>query len=141
LKCRRMCCAARPRFELLFILSGNCILRLIRFYDSMNISLAQFALRWILMFDAVGSAIPGAKDAAQAAQNAAASDLAPLSAGTMAGIRTLYDARIRDRVHQRWQQSGEGRASLLRVGPRLRRQWSVRPEFKTKESSMRGIHQ
>lgn len=65
-------------------------------------TLAQFALRWILMFDAVSCAIPGAKNAAQATQNAAASDLAPLSADTMARIRTLYDARIRDRVHQRW---------------------------------------
>jgi len=36
-----------PRFELLFILSGNCILRLIRILDPMNISLAQFALRRI----------------------------------------------------------------------------------------------
>jgi aryl-alcohol dehydrogenase-like predicted oxidoreductase len=65
-------------------------------------TLAQFALRWILMFDAVSCAIPGAKNAGQATQNALSSDLAPLPEGTMAGIRALYDARIRDRVHQRW---------------------------------------
>jgi len=103
---RRTCYAVRPRFELLFILSGNCILRLIRILDPMNISLAQFALRRILKFDAVSCAIPGVKNAAQATQNAAASDLAPLSADTMARIRTLYDARIRDRVHPRRQQNG-----------------------------------
>ena len=65
-------------------------------------TLAQFALRWILMFDAVSCAIPGAKNAAQATQNALSSGLAPLPEGTMARIRALYDARIRDRVHQRW---------------------------------------
>ena len=86
--------------------SGNCILRLIRILDPMNISLAQSALRRILMFDAVSCAIPGAKNTGQATQTAAASDLAPLSADTMARIRTPYDERIRDRVHQRRQQSG-----------------------------------
>ena len=38
-------------------------------------TLAQFALRWILMFDAVTCAIPGARTAAQARENAAAADL------------------------------------------------------------------
>jgi aryl-alcohol dehydrogenase-like predicted oxidoreductase len=65
-------------------------------------TLAQFALRWILMFDAVSCAIPGAKNAGQAAQNAMASELAPLSADTMERIRSLYEARIRDKVHQLW---------------------------------------
>ena len=65
-------------------------------------TLAQFALRWILMFDAVSCAIPGAKNGSQAAQNALASDLAPLPEDSMARIRALYDARIRDKVHQRW---------------------------------------
>ena len=43
-------------------------------------TMAQFALRWILMFDAVTVAIPGAKNAAQAQANARAADLPPLSA-------------------------------------------------------------
>ena len=127
LRSRRTCYAVRPRFELLFMPSGNCILRLIRILDPMNIPRAQFALRRILKFDAVSCAIPGAKNTGQATQTAAASGLAPLSADTMARIRTLYDARIRDRVHLRRQQSGWGRANHLRVGPRFRRQWSVRP--------------
>ena len=38
-------------------------------------TMAQFALRWILMFDAVTVAIPGAKTAAQAQANARAADL------------------------------------------------------------------
>ena len=42
--------------------------------------MAQFALRWILMFDAVTCAIPGAKTPEQARENAAAADLPPLRA-------------------------------------------------------------
>ena len=65
-------------------------------------SLAQFALRWILMNDAVTVVIPGARNAEQAWANAAASDLAPLSAETMAAAREIYDRLIAPRVHQRW---------------------------------------
>ena len=65
-------------------------------------SMAQFALRWILMNDAVTVAIPGARNAEQARANAAASDLAPLSAETMAAAREIYDRLIAPRVHQRW---------------------------------------
>ena len=64
--------------------------------------MAQTALRWILMFDAVSCAIPGAKNPAQAADNAAASDLPPLSEETMVAVRDIYDRLIRPHVHQRW---------------------------------------
>ncbi|MGA3019943.1 MAG: aldo/keto reductase [Bryobacteraceae bacterium] len=67
-----------------------------------GVTMAQFALRWILMFDAVTCAIPGAKRASQAADNCAASDLPPLSAAAMAAIETLYNTSIRPLVHQRW---------------------------------------
>jgi aryl-alcohol dehydrogenase-like predicted oxidoreductase len=65
-------------------------------------TMAQFALRWILMFDAVTCAIPGAKNPAQAAGNAAASDLPPISEATMTQIRDIYEKRIRPLVHQLW---------------------------------------
>jgi aryl-alcohol dehydrogenase-like predicted oxidoreductase len=65
-------------------------------------TMAQFALRWILMFDAVSCAIPGAKNREQALQNVEAADLSPLGDAMMAKIRTIYDKRIRDLVHQRW---------------------------------------
>ncbi len=65
-------------------------------------TLAQLALRWILMFDGISAAIPGAKTPEQARANAAAADLAPLPAATMARIREVYDERIRPLVHQRW---------------------------------------
>ena len=65
-------------------------------------TLSRFALRWILMFDAVTCAIPGAKRPAQAEENILASDLPPLSQATMTKVRAIYDRYIRDDVHQRW---------------------------------------
>ena len=65
-------------------------------------TLAQFALRWILMFDAVSCAIPGARTPEQARANAAAADLPPIEATTMAAVREIYDARIRPHVHRYW---------------------------------------
>ena len=65
-------------------------------------AVAQLALRWILMFDAVTCAIPGAKRPAQVEDNCRASDLPPLSDEQMARVRELYDSKIRTLVHQRW---------------------------------------
>jgi aryl-alcohol dehydrogenase-like predicted oxidoreductase len=65
-------------------------------------TMAQMALRWILMFDAVSCTIPGAKRPEQAADNVAASDLPPLSEETMAAVRDVYDRLIRTHVHYRW---------------------------------------
>jgi aryl-alcohol dehydrogenase-like predicted oxidoreductase len=65
-------------------------------------SLAQFALRWILMFDAVSSAIPGARSPEQVEDNLAAADLPPLGDETMARVRGIYDRRIRPQVHHLW---------------------------------------
>ena len=65
-------------------------------------SLVQFALRWILMFDAVTCAIPGAKRPSQVDENLGAEALAPLSAETMAAVKDIYDRKIRSFVHPRW---------------------------------------
>jgi aryl-alcohol dehydrogenase-like predicted oxidoreductase len=65
-------------------------------------TLAQLALRWILMHEGVTTAIPGAKTPEQARANAAAADLPPLDEATMARVRELYDERIRPLVHARW---------------------------------------
>jgi len=67
-----------------------------------GVSMAQFALRWILMFDAVTCAIPGGKRPSQVKDNCAAPDVPPLSGHAMAAVRAIYDARIRPLVHQRW---------------------------------------
>jgi len=65
-------------------------------------SMAQFALRWILMFDAVTCAIPGGKRPEQVADNCRASDLPPLTPQAMAAVKEIYDKRVRPQVHQRW---------------------------------------
>jgi aryl-alcohol dehydrogenase-like predicted oxidoreductase len=67
-----------------------------------GMSLTQFSLRWILMFDAVTCAIPGAKRPEQVAENVAAADLAELPEETMRAIKALYDEKIRALVHQYW---------------------------------------
>lgn len=67
-----------------------------------GVSMAQFALRWILMFDAVTCAIPGAKRPSQVDENFSAADLPPISDETMAKVRSIYDQRIREIVHQYW---------------------------------------
>jgi aryl-alcohol dehydrogenase-like predicted oxidoreductase len=65
-------------------------------------SLTQLALRWILMFDGVTCAIPGARTAEQARENARAATLPPLDAKTMDAVRRVYDEHIRQHVHGRW---------------------------------------
>ncbi|MEZ2129260.1 MULTISPECIES: aldo/keto reductase [unclassified Sinorhizobium] len=65
-------------------------------------TMAAFALRWILMSDAVTVVIPGARNAEQARANAAAADLAPLSNDIMAATREIYARLIAPHVHQRW---------------------------------------
>ena len=65
-------------------------------------SMSQFALRWILDFDAVTCAIPGGKRPEQIVDNCRASDLPPLSPEAMAAVRRIYDPKIRSLVNDRW---------------------------------------
>ncbi|HLX55744.1 MAG TPA: aldo/keto reductase [Ktedonobacteraceae bacterium] len=65
-------------------------------------SMAQFALRWILMFPEVTAAIPGAKTPQQAEDNVQAAALPPLNDETMRQAREVYDTYIRAQVHHRW---------------------------------------
>ena len=65
-------------------------------------TLAQFALRWILMHPAVSCAIPGGKNPAQVEDNVAAAEMAPLSDEVMDHVREIYDSHVREEVHHRW---------------------------------------
>jgi len=67
-----------------------------------GLSMSQFVLRWILMFDAVTCAIPGGKTPAQVSDNCRASDLPALTSRQMASVKRIYDERIRPLVHHRW---------------------------------------
>jgi len=65
-------------------------------------TMAQFALRWILMFPEVTSAIAGAKNTQQVEDNVRAASLPALSSETMQRVREVYDRYIRSQVHHRW---------------------------------------
>ncbi len=65
-------------------------------------TLAQLALRFILMFDAVSCAIPGAKTPEQARANTAAADLPPLPPESMKAVQQIYDDTVRPLVHSSW---------------------------------------
>ena len=65
-------------------------------------TLAQLALRWILMHPAVSCAIPGAKRQEQLEDNLAAAGMPTLSVETMRGIREIYDRSVRPEVHHLW---------------------------------------
>ncbi len=67
-----------------------------------GVTMPQFALRWILMFDAVTCAIPGGKRPEQVAENCKTSDLPGLSLETMQKVKRIYDARVKPLVHGRW---------------------------------------
>ncbi|MCC7208603.1 MAG: aldo/keto reductase [Anaerolineae bacterium] len=67
-----------------------------------GMTMSQFALRWILMFDAVTCAIPGAKNIQQEEDNARAAALPPLSDAVMQGVQRVYDEYIRAEVHHLW---------------------------------------
>lgn len=67
-----------------------------------DVSMVQFALRWILMAEAVSVVIPGAKTAEQSIANASASDVDALTAETLEALRALYDSRIAPHVHHYW---------------------------------------
>lgn len=67
-----------------------------------DLSLAQVALRWVLMFDAVSTVIPGASRPEQVASNIAAGDLRPLTKAEMEAVEAVYDEMIRPLVHHLW---------------------------------------
>jgi aryl-alcohol dehydrogenase-like predicted oxidoreductase len=65
-------------------------------------TLAQWALRWILMEEGVTCAIPGVRRASQVEDNLAAAELDEVGPDAMRKARQLYDERIRARVHHHW---------------------------------------
>ena len=65
-------------------------------------TMAQFALKWILMFPEVSCIIPGGKTEEQVRQNAAASDFPELTPDIMAKVGQVYAADIKNSVHHLW---------------------------------------
>ncbi|MFC3990181.1 aldo/keto reductase [Actinoplanes siamensis] len=67
-----------------------------------GVTMAQFALRWIIDQPAVTVVIPGARNPEQARANAHAADLSPLTPETQEKITAVYDELIRPQVHDKW---------------------------------------
>jgi aryl-alcohol dehydrogenase-like predicted oxidoreductase len=65
-------------------------------------TMAQWALRWILMHPEVSVTIPGAKNPDQATSNTGAADLPPLSEADMERVEQVYADLIAPHVHHRW---------------------------------------
>lgn len=71
-------------------------------YCPTGMTLSQFALKWILMFEEVTCAIPGAKRVSQVEENVTAFNYPPLSKEVMTNVRNIYDRFIRQYVHNYW---------------------------------------
>jgi aryl-alcohol dehydrogenase-like predicted oxidoreductase len=63
---------------------------------------AQVAVRWATQQPGVTTVIPGARNTAQARQNAAAAGLPPLSEHALGEMEDLYDKYFRAEIHSRW---------------------------------------
>ncbi|MFC3386023.1 aldo/keto reductase [Couchioplanes azureus] len=82
--------------------TGLEAVRRLRPYVPEGMTMAQFALRWIVDHPAVTVVIPGARNAGQARGNAAVGDLPALPAEAHAAVEAVYDELIRGQVHDRW---------------------------------------
>jgi aryl-alcohol dehydrogenase-like predicted oxidoreductase len=67
-----------------------------------GVTLAQFALRWVIDQPGVSTVIPGARNPEQVRANAAAAALPPLREEQLAGVADVYDRMLRPYVHDRW---------------------------------------
>lgn len=67
-----------------------------------GMTMPEFALRWILMFDAVTCAIPGAKRPSQVVENVKAADLPGIDEATMSKVEALYNEQVKPHVQHYW---------------------------------------
>jgi aryl-alcohol dehydrogenase-like predicted oxidoreductase len=67
-----------------------------------GVTLAQFALRWVIDQRGVSTVIPGARNVEQVRQNVDAAALAPLRPEQLEGVAEVYERLIREHVHGRW---------------------------------------
>ncbi len=67
-----------------------------------GMTLAQFALRWVIDQPGVSTVIPGARNPEQVRANAAVAALPPLSEAQRRGVSDVYERLVRPHVHDRW---------------------------------------
>src|SRR5919199_526894 len=81
---------------------GVAAVRELRKFVPEGMTMAQFALRWIIDQPGVTAVIPGAKSSTQARNNAVAAAVPALTREQIDGVREVYDRLIRPHVHRRW---------------------------------------
>ena len=81
---------------------GLAAVRALREFVPGGVSLAGFALRWIIDQPGVTTVIPGARNREQVESNASAAGLAPVTADELVGVRSVYDHYVRELAHDRW---------------------------------------
>ena len=64
--------------------------------------LIPYALRWILMHDAVSAVIPGASKQEQVLSNVRAARMPSLTQEQMDGVSAIYDRYMKESVHENW---------------------------------------
>lgn len=74
----------------------------IRAHLPAGVSMAAFAMRWILQREEVSCVIPGARNERQVTENARASHLPPLTREQMQALAEIYQKKIAPLVHHRW---------------------------------------
>ena len=67
-----------------------------------ELTIAQFALRWVLDQEVVTVAIPGARDSSQVISNAAAANASELTRSQHEAVLEVYKSLIKPLVHERW---------------------------------------
>jgi aryl-alcohol dehydrogenase-like predicted oxidoreductase len=67
-----------------------------------NVSMANFALRWVLEHPEVSCVIPGARNSAQVLENVKGAELSSLTSSQSMALANIYQNQIRPLVHQRW---------------------------------------
>ncbi|MCB0744545.1 MAG: aldo/keto reductase [Ignavibacteriae bacterium] len=67
-----------------------------------NLTLSQFALKWILMFDEITCAIPGAKNIKQVSDNVKVVEEPMLTESIMNQVAIIYNNSIKKSVHHYW---------------------------------------
>ncbi len=70
----------------------------LRFYLPASMTMAQFALRWILDYEAVSVVIPGATREGHVRANAKSSELPPLSPELHLRLRKFYDRMVKEHI-------------------------------------------
>lgn len=67
-----------------------------------DVSLASWAIRWVLMFPEVSTVIPGASKVEQVSSNVKAINLPNISPEKMAQVKAIYDRYFRSEIHPNW---------------------------------------